>query len=174
MNQPSFSSRRILCPVRPWFIWLSLLVALVVNLMPLGRAFWLPDWVALVLCFWCVREPLRVGMGSAFVMGVVMDVGYGSLMGQHALAYVLLAYAATTFSRRILWFGPLRQSLHVLPMLVGAQCVMLLVRLAGDAEFPGLEYFAGALIATLLWHPISFVLLLPQYRPENKDENRPI
>ena len=159
MNQPSFSSRRILRPVRPWFVWLSLLVALLLNLMPLGRAFWLPDWVALVLCFWCVREPLRVGMGSAFVMGVVMDVGYGSLMGQHALAYVLLAYAATTFSRRI---------------LVGAQCVMLLVRLAGDAEFPGLEYFAGALIATLLWHPISFVLLLPQYRPENKDENRPI
>ena len=65
------------------------------------------------------------------------------------------------YGRRILWFGPLRQSLHVLPMLVGAQCVMLLVRLAGDAEFPGLEYFAGALIATLLWHPISFVLLLP-------------
>ena len=88
MNQPSFSSRRILRPVRPWFIWLSLLVALVLNLMPLGRAFWLPDWVALVLCFWCVREPLRVGMGSAFMMGVVMDVGYGSLMGQIGRAHV--------------------------------------------------------------------------------------
>ncbi|WP_374340034.1 rod shape-determining protein MreD [Methyloversatilis sp.] len=174
MNQPSFSSRRILRPVRPWFVWLSLLLALVANLMPLGRADWLPDWCALVLCFWCVREPLRVGMGAAFVAGLLMDVGYGSLMGQHALAYVLMAYAATRLSRRILWFGPLQQSLHVLPMLVGTQCVMLMVRLLADAEFPGAAYFVGALIATLLWHPISFVLLLPQYRPENKDENRPI
>jgi len=87
---------------------------------------------------------------------------------------VLLAYTAGTFSRRILWFGPLQQSLHVLPMLVGTQLVMLCVRLSTDAEFPGLGYFAGSLIATLLWHPISFVLLLPQYRPEDKDENRPI
>lgn len=174
MNQPSFSSRRILRPVSPWFIAFSLLCALLVNLMPLGRAFWLPDWLALVLCFWCVREPLRVGMGTAFALGIVMDVGYGSLMGQHALAYVLLAYAATTFSRRVLWFGPLRQSLHVLPMLVGAQTVMLLVRLVADAEFPGLIYFAGALIATLLWYPVGILLLLPQYRPEEKDENRPI
>ena len=174
MNQPSFSSRRILRPVRPWFIWLSLTAALVINLMPLGRAPILPDWVALVLCFWCVREPLRVGMVAGFVLGLLMDVGYGSLMGQHALAYVLLAYAAGTLSRRILWFGPLQQSLHVLPMLVGTQLVMLLVRLAADADFPGLTYFVGSVIATLLWHPISFLLLLPQYRPENKDENRPI
>lgn len=174
MNQPSFSSRRILRPVRPWFIWLSLIAALLLNLMPLGRAPLLPDWVALVLCFWCVREPLRVGMGAAFVLGLTMDVGYGSLMGQHALAYVLLAYTAGTFSRRILWFGPLQQSLHVLPMLVGTQLVMLCVRLATDADFPGLAYFAGSVIATLLWHPISFVLLLPQYRPEDKDDNRPI
>jgi rod shape-determining protein MreD len=174
MNQPSFSSRRILRPVRPWFIWLSLTAALVINLMPLGRAPILPDWVALVLCFWCVREPLRVGMAAAFVLGLLMDIGYGSLMGQHALAYVLLAYAAGALSRRILWFGPLQQSLHVLPMLVGTQVVMLLVRLAADADFPGLTFFAGSVIATLLWHPISFLLLLPQYRPENKDENRPI
>ncbi|MDP2868222.1 rod shape-determining protein MreD [Methyloversatilis sp.] len=174
MNQPSFSSRRILRPVRPWFIWLSMLVALLLNLMPLGRTPMLPDWVALVLCFWCVREPLRAGMGAGFVFGLLMDIGYGSLMGQHALAYVLLAYTAGTFSRRILWFGPLQQSLHVLPMLVGTQLVMLFVRLSTDAEFPGLGYFAGSVIATLLWYPISFVLLLPQYRPEDKDENRPI
>jgi rod shape-determining protein MreD len=174
MNQPSFSSRRILRPVRPWFIWLSLLAALLLNLMPLGRTPMLPDWVALALCFWCVREPLRIGMGAGFAFGLMMDVGYGSLMGQHALAYVLLAYIAGTFSRRILWFGPLQQSLHVLPMLVGTQFVMLCVRLATDAEFPGLDYFAGSVIATLLWHPISFVLLLPQYRPEDKDDNRPI
>ena len=59
-------------------------------------------------------------------------------------------------------------------MLVGAQTVMLLVRLVADAEFPGLIYFAGALIATLLWYPVGILLLLPQYRPEEKDENRPI
>ncbi len=168
MNQPSFSSRRILRPVRPWFIWLSLLVALVVNLMPLGRAFWLPDWVALVLCFWCVREPLRVGMGSAFVMGVVMDVGYGSLMGQHALAYVLLAYAATTFSRRILWFGIWLQALHAGAMLLMAQLVVLLVRVSAGDPFPGWAILVGPLAGALLWPAATWLLLLPQRRSERE------
>jgi len=172
--QPTHASRRILLPVRNWFIVLTLFLALLLNLVPFGQFPGIPDWVALVLAFWCVHQPLKVGMAAGFVLGLAMDVGYGSLMGQHALAYVLLAYASGTFSRRILWFGPFRQSLHVLPMLVGTQLVMLLVRLAADAEFPGFMYFAGSVIATLLWHPISFVLLLPQYRPENKDENRPI
>lgn len=174
VTQPTHSSSRILRPVRPWFIMLSLLLALLLNLVPLGRLPGLPDWVALVLCFWCVREPLRAGMGIGFVLGLLMDVGYGSLMGQHALAYVLLAYGAAALSRRILWFGFVQQALHVLPLLAGAQLVMLAVRLAAGDGFPGLAYCLSSVTATALWYPLTFVLLLPQYRPDVKDENRPI
>lgn len=172
--QPTHSSRRILLPVKGWFIILTLFVALFLNLLPLGRTVWVPDWVALVLAFWCVREPLKIGMAAGFVIGLVSDVADASLMGQHALAYVVLAFAASGLSRRILWFPLGQQALHILPLLFGAQLIMLLVRMAGGAEFPGLFYLAAPLLATVLWYPLTYLLLIPQYRPVDRDENRPI
>lgn len=172
--QPTHSSRRILLPVKGWFIIVSLFAALFLNLLPIGRTAGVPDWVALVLAFWCIREPLKVGMAAGFVLGLIVDVADASLMGQHALAYVLLAFAAAGLSRRILWFPLAQQALHVLPLLLGAQLVMLLVRLAGGAEFPGLLYMLAPVFAAVLWYPLTYLLLVPQYRPVERDENRPI
>lgn len=172
--QPTHSSRRILRPVRHWFIVLSLIVALVLNLIPAGRIPGVPDWVALVLAFWCVREPFKVGMTAAFAIGIVMDVADAALFGQHALGYVLLAYGAGRLSRRVLWFSFAEQALHLLPLLLAVQVVTVLVRLAGGADFPGWAYFLGSFTAALLWHPLTFLLLMPQFQPEEKDANRPI
>lgn len=174
MIQPSHSSRRILLPARGWFIYFSLCAALGLNLIPLGRQSGIPDWLALVLAFWCIHQPLKIGMGTGFVFGLAMDVAHAGVLGQHALAYVLLAFTAGGLSRRVLWFPLAQQALHVLPLLLGTQLVMLLVRLATGAEFPGLLYFLSSLVATLLWHPLNYLLLLPQYRPVERDDNRPI
>lgn len=174
MIQPTHASRRILLPARRWFIYLSLCIALVLNLIPVDYLPLLPDWVALTLAFWCIHQPLMIGMGAGFLFGLLMDVADASVMGQHALAYVLLAFAAGGLSRRVLWFPLALQALQVLPLLLGAQLVMLLIRLATGAEFPGLTYFLSSVIATLLWHPLSYVLLLPQYQPVEHDDNRPI
>jgi len=149
-------------------------LALFLNLMPLGRLPGVPDWVALTLAFWCIHQPLKVSMGAAFLLGLLMDVADASLMGQHALAYVLLAFAAGGLSRRILWFPLLQQALQVLPLLLGTQVVMLLIRLAAGDEFPGLAWFLGSLVATLLWYPLTYLLLLPQFQPVERDDNRPI
>lgn len=172
--QPTHSSRRILLPVKAWFIFLTLACAVLANLVPLGRFPVLPDWIALTLTFWCIREPLKVGLGMAFVLGLIMDVADASLMGQHALAYVLLAFTAGQLSRRILWFPLLEQALHIYPMLLGTQLVMLVTRLLAGAEFPGLPWFVGSLTGAVLWHPLTYLLLLPQYRPVERDDNRPI
>lgn len=174
MIQPTHSSRRILLPARAWFITLSLTIAAVLNMIPLGRLPGVPDWVALVLTFWCIHQPLKVGMAAGFFFGLAMDVANGGIMGQHAFAYVLLAFTAGGLSRRVLWFPLGQQALHVLPMLLGTQLVMLLIRLATGAEFPGLLYFLSSFVATLLWHPLNYVLLLPQYQPVERDDNRPI
>ncbi len=174
MIQPTHASRRILLPARSWFIYLSLCIALVLNLIPVDYLPLLPDWLALTLAFWCIHQPLKIGMGAGFLFGLLMDVADASVMGQHALAYVLLAFAAGGLSRRVLWFPLALQALQVLPLLLGTQLVMLLVRLATGAEFPGLTYFFSSVIATLLWHPLSYVLLLPQYQPVERDDNRPI
>ena len=172
--QTSYSSSRILLPVKPWFIALSLLVAVLFNFLPTAAWPGVPDWLALVIVFWCVREPRRVGMGLAFLFGLAMDVADASLLGQHALAYVLAAYAASSLSRRILWFPLAQQALQVLPLLLLVQIVQFAARAIAGAEFPGLTYFLGACLAALLWPLLTFVLLLPQHQPVDRDANRPL
>lgn len=172
--QPTHRSSRILLPVKLWFVVLSLFVALGLEYIPTGRLPGLPGWVALVLAFWCVREPLRIGMGTGFVLGLLVDVGLGAAMGQHALAYVVLAYSANRLARRVLWFPPWQQAVHVLPLLLLSQALMMGVRLLAGAEFPGWSYFLPSFSAAVLWTPLSFLLLLPQYQPVERDDNRPI
>lgn len=173
--QPTFSSSRILQPVRPWFIFFSLFAATALNFLPTSHWPGMPDWVALVLCFWSVREFRRVGMGWAFILGLVMDVADGAVLGQHCFAYVLLAYVCASLSRRLLWFPLAQQALQILPLLVATQLIQALMRLAVGAEFPNWSYYIGGpVIAALLWIPATFILLLPQYRPVEQDPNRPI
>ena len=112
MIQPTFTSSRILLPVRPGFIWFSLALGLLLNFLPTAHWPGVPDWVALVLTFWCIRESRYVGMGWAFALGLCMDVADGAVLGQHAFAYVLLAYTATRQARRILWFPLAQQAIH--------------------------------------------------------------
>ncbi|HTY04350.1 MAG TPA: rod shape-determining protein MreD [Rhodocyclaceae bacterium] len=172
--QPTNSSPRILLPAKPWFIFATLAIALFLNVVPLGRLPMMPDWVALVLIFWCIHQPLKVGMGAAFALGLLMDVADASVMGQHSLAYVLLAFGAGVLSRRILWFPLIQQALHTLPMLLGTQVIMLAIRLAAGSEVPTVLWFLGSFVGAALWYPLTYLLLLPQYRPIERDENRPI
>jgi rod shape-determining protein MreD len=164
----------ILLPVRPGTIVTSFVGALLLNFLPWPDTALAPDFVALTLVFWCVRQPRLVGLATAWVLGLVVDAGNGVLLGQHALAYSGLAFGAIALSRRILWFESWGQMLHVLLLLEGAQLVALGVRLAAGAEFPGWSLFAGPLAATALWPALTWLLLIPQRRPIEIDENRPI
>ena len=140
--------QQLLLPANPVFIWASLLVALLLNMAPnmagLGRAAWLPDFLALVLVFWSVHQPLRVGVGAAFVFGLFMDVHQSALLGQHALAYTALCYFAITIHRRLLWFPVPSQALQVLPLFVAAHAIELSIRLIGWRAVSGLVHPAGA------------------------------
>ena len=174
MQTSSYSSSRILLPVRPWFIGFSLLAALLLNFLPTTVWRGVPDWLALLIVFWSIREPRRVGMGLAFVFGVAMDVADASLLGQHSLAYVLAAYCGSSLSRRILWFPLGLQALQVLPLLFLVQLVQFSVRLLAGADSPGISYFLGPIFGTLLWPLLTFILLLPQHQPVDRDANRPL
>ena len=164
--------QHILMPVRTGVIVASFIGALILDFLPWPDVMLAPDFVALTLAFWCVRQPRRVGLATGFVLGLLVDAGNGVLLGQHALAYSTLAFAAIGLSRRILWFDMPGQMLHVLLLLEGAQAVALGVRLAAGAEFPGLTLFIGPAAATLLWPVVSWLLLLPQRRSALLDERR--
>ena len=86
----------LLLPANPLFVWLTLVLAFVFNLVPLGRMPAMPDFLAVVLVFWNVHQTRRIGVGVAFLFGLAMDVHDGAVLGQHALAYTLLGFFATT------------------------------------------------------------------------------
>lgn len=165
---------QLLLPANPLFILITLLLAVAFNLLPLGRSPAVPDMLALTLAFWSVHQPRRVGVGISFFFGLVMDVHQGSLLGQHGLAYSLLAFAAIALHRRLLWFPVLQQSMQVLPLFIAAHLVSLIVRMIAGDLFPGWTYFIAPCLEAALWPFVTFALLAPQRRAPDPDENRPL
>jgi rod shape-determining protein MreD len=165
---------QLLLPVRPWYIWLTLMLALMLSLAPIGRAPAMPDLMALALVGWTVHQPRRVGMGVGFTLGVVIDVHQGALLGQHALAYTMLAYLAIMVHRRLPWFSAPAQAAQVLPLFAAAHGCELLVRMASGSSFPGWNLMFAPLVEAVLWPLTSWLLLAPQRRPPDPDENRPL
>lgn len=164
----------LLRPVNPLFIWATLAAAFLLNLLPWGRLPGVPDFLAVALIFWNVHQPRRVGMGAAFVFGLLMDVHDASLFGENALVYTLLSYGAITLHRRILWFPVGLQMLYVGPLLLGAQAVLLLLRMWVGATFPGWLSLLDSLVGALIWPLVTWMLLAPQRRPVDRDETRPL
>jgi rod shape-determining protein MreD len=168
------SADQLLLPVNPLFVWATLLGALAFKLVPLGRQPALPDLLALALVFWNVHQSRRVGVGLAFAFGLVIDVHDGALLGQHALAYTLLSFFAVTIHRRLLWFTVPSQALQILPLFVAAHAVSLIVRLLAGGMFPGWQILLAPLFEALLWPLACWLLLAPQRRPPDPDQNRPL
>ena len=168
------SSGQLLLPVNPLFVAFTLLVALALNFVPLGRAAQMPDMVALVLVFWNVHQSRRVGVGLAFLFGLVMDVHAGAVLGQHALAYTLLSFFAITIHRRLLWFTVPSQAVQILPLFLAAHAVSLLVRLVVGGMFPGWQVLVAPVLESLLWPVATWLLLAPQRRAPDPDQNRPL
>jgi rod shape-determining protein MreD len=164
----------LLLPANPLFIWTSLLMAMMANMLPVGRVPWMPDFLALVLVFWSVHQPLRIGVGAAFLFGLAVDVHQATLLGQHALAYTTLSYFAITIHRRLLWFSVPSQAVQVLPLFVAAHAIEMAIRMLAGGSFPGPTILLAPLIESFLWPIISVLLLLPQRRAPDPDENRPL
>ena len=163
MTRTNYSEEEIILPAKGWFIILSLMVGLFLNLLPVqGDLLMLrPDFVALVLLFWGTYQPQRVGISIAFAMGLLMDVGNGSMFGQHALAYSVMIFIALLLRRRLHIFGLLKQAPQIGLLLLFAQFIMLLTELLKRADFPGWHYFLASFTGMLLGPLISLLLKMP-------------
>lgn len=164
----------LLLPARPAFIWGSLLAALMLDLLPLGRVPWMPDWLAVVLVFWSIHQPRRVGLVAAFIFGLLLDVHQAARLGQHALAYTVLIYFAIMLHRRIQWFSVPGQAVQLLPLFAAAHAITIALRLIGGAALPGWEVLLAPVLEAALWPIVSALLLAPQRRAPNPDANRPL
>jgi rod shape-determining protein MreD len=142
-------------------------MALLVNLLPWsGYLLWVkPDFVALVVLYWCIEAPRKIGFLAAWLLGLVMDVADGTMFGQHALAYTILAYAGIVLHRRVRMFALTPQVLHVIPLLLMNDLIVLGIRVLAGADFPGFRYFIGSFVGGALW-PVMVALFRMPRRPQ--------
>ena len=169
---PAFTAARpeeILKPAKPWFVVLTLALAMLANTLPASGMVlaFKPDFVALTLLYWCIQAPRYVGVGVSWTMGLMMDVVDATLFGQHALAYAVLAYAAEYFRRRVLRFPLWQQAVQVAVLLGACAALVLVVRWIGGAPLPRWTYAVPPVVGALLWPPLSVVLQWPQ-RPSRR------
>jgi rod shape-determining protein MreD len=168
------AAEKLLLPANPWFIGFTLIVAMMIDMVPAGRLAASPDVLAVVLVFWGVHQPRRVGVLWAFIFGLAMDVHDGALLGQHALAYSGLSFGAVTLHRRLPWFPLGAQAVQVLPLFFGAHALALIVRMIIGGMWPGWGVLLAPVLEAALWPVASFLLLAPQRRAPDRDAHRPL
>lgn len=152
MNSPSHQGG--------WLIVLTVVLALVLTIVPLpgGLAAFRPEWIGLVLIYWSLALPARVGLGVAWLTGIVQDVLQATLLGAHALSLTLAVFIILQLHQRIRNLPIWQQALNVLVILLMARISLLWVRgLGGNAQLDW-QFWMPAFISAALW-PLIFVLL---------------
>ncbi|MBW6196320.1 rod shape-determining protein MreD [Pseudomonas aeruginosa] len=143
-----------------WVIWLSLLVGLVLAVAPMptfteiGR----PLWLAMLLTYWVLLLPERVGMVTAWLLGLAQDVLYGNLLGQNALILGLITFLVLSLHQRLRMFPAWQQCLVLVVVYGLAQLLQLWLNALTGNRPPTLTFLLPALVSALLW-PWVYALL---------------
>ena len=110
----------------------------------------------------------------AFAFGLMMDVHDGAVLGQHALAYTLLSYFAITMHRRLLWFAVPSQACRSCRCSSRPMPCRFVVRMVVGGMLPGWDLLLAPVFEALLWPVVTLLLLAPQRRAPDPDQNRPL
>ena len=136
----------------------ALAMVLTIVSLPDSLRIYRPDWVGLVLIYWCLAIPERVGVLSGWLVGLLLDVVTSSLLGQHAMALCLVAYLSVRMNQQIRVYPLWQQSLAVLVLLVIHQLVLLWINSVVGRPNPGLTYWIPPVIGAVLWPFIHSML----------------
>ncbi|SDJ66050.1 rod shape-determining protein MreD [Microbulbifer yueqingensis] len=140
-------------PNNRWFIGVTVLLALLLSVMPLPYQ-WLwfrPAFVALIVIFWINRMPQSLGVGFAWLVGLLEDFATGAVLGTHALALGALAYFCLLTYRRTRAFNPAQQLMWVFVLVGIHQVIGNWVHSLAGKPVPGLVFLWPALTSALLW-----------------------
>ncbi|MDI9238520.1 rod shape-determining protein MreD [Lysobacter sp. LF1] len=143
-----------------WVLPLSLVVALFLGLLPLPPVLQplRPYWLALVVAYWVIEEPDNVGLGMAFIIGLVGDLVYGGLFGEQALRLVVMAYILQRFRARLRFFPMSQQAVAIGGLLINDRIVTAAIHLAiGEPTLPA-SFWLAPLSGLLLW-PLVYLVL---------------
>lgn len=141
-------------------IFVSLSLAMILRIVPLPQPvfFFNPDWVLLFLIYWTMAVPERVGVGYAWCAGLFVDVLTGRMLGQHALAYAVVAYLSVKWHRQLRLYPVYQQTLSVLLLLLLSQLLVFWTQNIKAASAIGLGYWLPSLAGALVWPVILWVL----------------
>ena len=147
-------------PRNGWVLPVSLLLALLLGLVPLPGVLQAlrPYWLALVLAYWLLEAPERVGLGTAFALGLLADLAFGGLLGEQSLRLVVLAFILERFRARLRFFPVSQQALTVGGLLLNDRVIAAGLHLmTGVPQLP-LAYWGAPLAGMLLWPPLHLLL----------------
>ncbi|PIQ44240.1 MAG: rod shape-determining protein MreD [Gammaproteobacteria bacterium CG11_big_fil_rev_8_21_14_0_20_46_22] len=142
------------------FVWLTLFVAFMLSLVPLPAwVNWLrPDFVLLVLLFWSISLPYSVSVGYAFIAGLLLDLCYGTALGEHALAMIIPVYFACKFHKQFNMFPGLQQLFVILAFSLLYKIIVFTAQGILASAPASVLYWLAALVNIVLW-PWLFRLL---------------
>lgn len=143
-----------------WILPISFVVALLLGLLPMPDFLQplRPYWLALILAYWVIEAPDNVGLGVAFIVGVVADLMYGGLLGEQALRLVIMTFILQRFRARLRFFPLSQQALAIGVLLLNDRIVATAIHLTlGQPTLPW-KYWWAPLLGMLLWPPLFLML----------------
>jgi len=143
-----------------WVIAMSFVVAMMLTMVPLPvwAEYLRPEWASMVLIYWCMALPSRVGVGVGWLVGLFLDVIHGAVLGQYALALALVAYLTLTLHQRLRIYPLMQQSLVVMMLILLQQLLITWVKGFIGQPPESLAYWLPSLSSMLLWAWV-FILL---------------
>ncbi|AFZ83270.1 rod shape-determining protein MreD [Candidatus Kinetoplastibacterium blastocrithidii TCC012E] len=162
----NFDNTKIIEPMGTEFIYLTITISWITSLLPY-RVFL--EFPIVVISFWCIYESSKIGLLTAFFFSILIDVQQSLLMGSSALEYLLIAYFSLFLHRRLLCFGLLSQSLHLLPVFFFSKLIRSLLISWINGYWIGWLLILDTMIIAMIWPILSWVLLRYKHIYEDSD-----
>jgi rod shape-determining protein MreD len=141
-------------------VLVTIIVSIMLVVMPLPD--WAepfrPDWVALTLIYWAMMMPRTWSVGSAWLVGIVVDVAQGTILGQHALALCFIVFVTVRFHLLMRVFPMQQLTATVFALLALYQFILFWINGAAGIDVPLSSYWGPVITGTLFW-PVVMALL---------------
>lgn len=144
----------------------TLIVGLMLTMLPLPAAIeaFRPDWMALLIIFWAMQLPRTWSVGTAWIIGIVLDVSQGTLLGQHALGLCVVAFVTVRFHLLMRVFPLTQLTATVFPILALYQFLLFWINGVAGVNAPAVTYWGPVISGTLLWPVVMMFLSGMRYR----------
>ena len=140
--------------------WGSIVAALTLSLVPLPDPVepFRPDWAALALIYWTIRQPERYSVGKAWLVGLVLDIAQGTLLGQHALALVAVTFLTSRFHLLMRVFPLSQLTVTVCALLAVYQFLLFWINGVAGIDARAVSYWGPVIAGTIAWSLITGLL----------------